>query len=545
VTLMTETVGKPGLCADPVFVCCSTRTGSTLLRFLLDAHVDLACPAETRLPWLCSLLAQTWTVLEGVPMPAEGQKLSAAQLSDQVVARLRQSMDLMMGSHLARRGKTRYCDKSLEAAQNAELLLRVYPEAKFLCLYRHPMDMIASGLEVCPWGLSGYGFDGYAAASPGNMVAALGRYWADNAALILAAEEQFPASCHRVRYEDLVAAPEDVASVIFSFLGVAPAPGITERCFALDRERSGPADYKIWNTSRITAGSVGRGWSVPAHIMPATLLARINGLAEKLGYLPVDEKWGVGGRPADVRVAAGGLPLPAGPLPAGPLPPGPLPAGPLPPGPLPAGNGAAEPPGGARLLAERIQGGLARLDEGFAGRWQPCSGEAILLVAAMPGSNAWWRLDLVARTVTAGLGDSAQDADWSITGPPATWERVLRYETNLGVMIHHSELRYRDRGNGGPGSVEAERRVAMIAEILGITRWLPVVPVDQQRGADAALAGAQSAVPDLDLDLDAEADLDAELWPARPVRRGLAAQAEASSRQLHVLREEGVSWASN
>ena len=25
--------------------------------------------------------------------------------------------------------------------------------AKFICLHRHPMDVIASGIEACPWGL--------------------------------------------------------------------------------------------------------------------------------------------------------------------------------------------------------------------------------------------------------------------------------------------------------------------------------------------------------------------------------------------------------
>ena len=36
--------------ADPVFVRCAARTGSTLPRFLLDAHPDLACRPETELP---------------------------------------------------------------------------------------------------------------------------------------------------------------------------------------------------------------------------------------------------------------------------------------------------------------------------------------------------------------------------------------------------------------------------------------------------------------------------------------------------------------
>src|SRR6516162_5977967 len=38
-----------GLVADPVFVLCNGRSGPTLLRFVLDAHPDLACPPETNL----------------------------------------------------------------------------------------------------------------------------------------------------------------------------------------------------------------------------------------------------------------------------------------------------------------------------------------------------------------------------------------------------------------------------------------------------------------------------------------------------------------
>ena len=105
---------------------------------------------------------------------------------------MRRTLDEMTGSYLARHGKKRYCDKSLGTARMAELLVRVYPGAKFLCLYRHPMDVIASGLEACPYGLQGYGFDPYIAATPGNAVWALARFWADNVSAIRAAEQQYP-----------------------------------------------------------------------------------------------------------------------------------------------------------------------------------------------------------------------------------------------------------------------------------------------------------------------------------------------------------------
>src|ERR1700761_9324678 len=55
---------------DPVFVLCMGRSGSTLLRFLLDAHPELACPPETSLPALCGQLAVVWSLIEGAPLSA-------------------------------------------------------------------------------------------------------------------------------------------------------------------------------------------------------------------------------------------------------------------------------------------------------------------------------------------------------------------------------------------------------------------------------------------------------------------------------------------
>ena len=62
-----------------------------------------------------------------------------------------------------------------------------------------------------PWGLNGYGFDPYIAATPGNAVLALARFWADNVTGTLAAEERFAEHSIRVRYEDLVTDPEGTA----------------------------------------------------------------------------------------------------------------------------------------------------------------------------------------------------------------------------------------------------------------------------------------------------------------------------------------------
>jgi hypothetical protein len=319
-------------CEDPVFVLCAGRSGSTLMRFLLDSHPVFACPAETKLPWLCGLLASAWSVVEDVSLagnpddeasPADGDRDRAGgsgntgdhgdnspgdnskrlrRAPEPVLAGLRKSFDPMIASCLARTGKQRFCDKSLGGAMYAGLLRQVWPKAKFISLYRHPMDVIGSGIEASPWGLDGYGFENYVTRFPGNNVAALAEYWLDYTRAIVAAEQRFGPDCLRVRYEDLVAEPEAEAKRVFDFLGAEAVPGITEAMFAGRHQRIGPGDHKIWKTTRVGADSVGRGWDIPLRLIPPPLLAAVNSLAGGLGYMPVTPDWGKGAKPDDVRI---------------------------------------------------------------------------------------------------------------------------------------------------------------------------------------------------------------------------------------------------
>ena len=130
-------------------------------------------------------------------------------------------VDSTFGDYLRRRGKRRWCDKSLNASLVAEYFLELYGETKFICLYRHAMDVINSGIEASPWGLHGYGFDPYARASSSNMPAALASYWLDNTLNTIAFEERHPEVCIRVHYEKLVTSPGEEADRIFDFLGVS------------------------------------------------------------------------------------------------------------------------------------------------------------------------------------------------------------------------------------------------------------------------------------------------------------------------------------
>jgi hypothetical protein len=430
------------------------RSGSTLLRFLLDAHPELACPPETSLPALCGHLSVVWSLIEGAPLAAE-RDAAPPRVPDAAVAGIRRMLDEMTGSYLARRGKRLFCDKSLGSARFVALLTQIYPGARFVCLYRHPMDVIRSGLDACPWGLNGYGFDEYIVGSPGNAVLALARYWLDNATLIHGVEQAHPDRCHRVRYEDLVEDPEEVMRELYAFIGVGPAPGVAEACFSGERERFGPGDHKIWATSQVSGDSVGRGESVPVGLIVPQVTAAINELAATLGYLPVDADWGAPGRPADPRVPDT-IRGPAAP----------------PAGGLVLGSGALE-----ECLRSRLDAAGGRL----ASAWETRAAEKFLIVSrtATGGSETQWLVDIAGQTIvveseadeeqTDDDGPDDDDVTWSILGSPQAWDAVLSGELNLHAALRHNDLRYCPAGTDGP--VVSHDRITMLADLLGLGAW--------------------------------------------------------------------------
>jgi hypothetical protein len=318
------------------------------------------------------------------------------------------------------------------------------------------MDMISSGLEACPWGLNGYGFDPYIAGSPGNAVMALARYWHDQAHEIAGVEEKHPGKCYRVRYEDMVRDPERIAAGVFDFIGAGQVPGIAQAVFAREHERFGPADHKIWHTSTISPASVGRSDSVPSALIPPQILESINELLGKLGYVPVDEKWGTAGMPASL-VVPDGDDVPAREHPQ------------------------AAPPPEAVMLADRLTAGFAQIDDAFGAQWQSRMAESFTVAIREPNSDNpdCWRLSLAARTLTrngqpvaAGQetsGDDGEDADWSIVGTAGAWAEVLSGRLNLSAALRRNEVRYCDFGEND--IFVTESRIALLATLLGLPSW--------------------------------------------------------------------------
>jgi hypothetical protein len=392
------------VCDSPVFVLTSSRSGSTLLRFILDSHPELACPPETNVASACASMLRSWTILEGAG--SEGEPVA-----DAGIAVVRSAMDRLFGAYLRRRVRRRWCDKSLDTHLYAGLLMQAYPKAKFICLYRHCMDVIASGAEACPWGVHRYGFDSFVAQYPGNTVAAIGAYWISCAQTIMKFEEEHPSSCHRIRYEDLATAPEETAAKMFDFLGLPQVPGITGDCFKVPHESNGPGDEKIWFTGQVTASSIGRGIRVPSGALPPPLLTEINRALATLGYRQIGEGWNQALSPFDPREILD-----------------------------PAASGPEEKPsmldsppeaaGTLRALDERLSMRASADLASFVARWPQLQTDTLALVVDgdEPAERRW------------SLGIPGEPVATLIAGP-GTWRSLLAGEANVIAELTAGRLR--------------------------------------------------------------------------------------------------------
>lgn len=427
----------------PIFVLTGARSGSTLLRFILDSHPDLACPPETGVGTACNDLAIMMGILDGLQQAGVSGRGS---VTAEAATAIRKAVDRAYGKYLARRGRRRWCDKSLSNVFCADLLAKLWPEAQFLCMARHAMDVIASGLEVCPWGVSGYGFGQFAAHYPGNSVAAIGAAWLASTSAMLRFRASYPDRCHLVRYEDLVSDPEGVTAGVLRFLGARQVPGITERCLSAAHEASGPGDEKIWFTSAIGADSVGRGVTVPAALLPATMRMSINDVLTELRYRTVEAAWGTTAIPADPRADVARPQRPAGGDPAR------------------AATGRAALDTVAEAITDRTACLTTSMLAEVTRRWPALAGGRLGIVA-YSGGQTWefhWRLP--ADAAPAGTEGAASARDVTFAADADTWLALLD-GANMATEIVAGRVRC--AGLANPARLPFSEAHAL-AELLGL-----------------------------------------------------------------------------
>jgi hypothetical protein len=181
------------LVSEPIFILSYMRSGSTLLRMVLDSHSKLCAPHELHL-----------TSVRVRFLPPSDKAMSEIGLSGRDLENL--LWDRVLFDQLAKSGKKHIIDKTPGNSLWWRRIHNHWPNAKFIILYRHPLRVLESWANARP-------------EIPRDEVVeqmhrfaeALENAYQNHGGLI-------------VRYEDLTRDPAAVSQKICAYLGVPWEP---------------------------------------------------------------------------------------------------------------------------------------------------------------------------------------------------------------------------------------------------------------------------------------------------------------------------------
>jgi hypothetical protein len=182
-----------GTTAPPIFIVGSPRSGTSLLRLILDSHPAIACGPETHvLADLDDSLGRHWDRLARYGL--EKTYWHEAY---------RETFGRFQADYAARKGKARWADKTPSYAQHLEFVTALFPDAQVIHVIRDARHVTASALSRWGW----------------RRAWAIPETWRESVEMArtfgLGAE---PGRYREVRFEQLVGATEDTLRGVFEWL---------------------------------------------------------------------------------------------------------------------------------------------------------------------------------------------------------------------------------------------------------------------------------------------------------------------------------------
>ncbi|NUP02983.1 MAG: sulfotransferase [Nonomuraea sp.] len=233
----------------PVFLLSPVRSGSTLLRAILNAHPDLHAPHELHVR---RLRVQFDTALAAKAMDALGHNQADLEhlLWDRVLHR-----------ELVRSGKRYIVDKTPANAFAHQRIATCWPDARFVFLLRHPASIATSWHEASP-----------DKRTPEEAALDALRYMK----AVQKARSALPGLT--VRYEELSAEPDRVTREICAFLGLEWDAGMLSYGEQQVLQK-GLGDWR----DKIRTGTVQPARELPS---PDEIPEPLKPIARTWGYLP-------------------------------------------------------------------------------------------------------------------------------------------------------------------------------------------------------------------------------------------------------------------
>jgi protein-tyrosine sulfotransferase len=266
--IATPAVNRDG--SPAIFLIGCQRSGTSLLRRIVDSHPSVACPPET------SFILPLARLLHDERSARGFEAMGFAQ--DSVVQALASFIASFYEGYAAAQHKPRWADKTPHYVDCLDDLWTLFgPTVRFVVIVRNGLDVaysLADPRRHYP------AIDAAVESAGGDVPIGAGRFWSTQNRKILNFTAAHPEACVRITYEDLTRDPEPTLQSVFSFLGVAWDPIVLD--YASVEHHAGIEDPDVKRTTRIVENS-GKSLAWPAEIRSKVREACEPELSE-LGY---------------------------------------------------------------------------------------------------------------------------------------------------------------------------------------------------------------------------------------------------------------------
>lgn len=236
-------VEQPGVAPvdgpDPIVVAGCHRSGTSLVRRILDSHSRIACPPEVQ------VFERLAPALRG---PEAEKGLAAVGVTvDRAAAELGAVTHRWLAAYAASKGKVRWAEKSPGTVFVLPEVDRMFGgRARFVLVSRDGMDV------ACSLGKGNWSVLEDLTARHGDPYVAAAHHWSAATRELLAFHRAVPDRSFLLRYEELVVDPEGVLRRLFAFLGEAWEPLVLD--FNRFEHDTGLEDHVVGSTWRVEDG---------------------------------------------------------------------------------------------------------------------------------------------------------------------------------------------------------------------------------------------------------------------------------------------------
>ena len=189
----------------PIFILGCQRSGTSLMRRILDSHSNIACPPESAFIVQLARVYEIKRALQGL--------IDMGFSEADVLEQMRIFTSHFFEQYAISKGKQRWADKTAHYVNHADTIdLMFKGKVLYIGIIRHGLD-VAYSLRDFDWGV----LTPYLANGTEKPIATV-RFWRDQNIKLLNFRDRVKDRFHLVRYEELTTQPRRVLKAVFEFL---------------------------------------------------------------------------------------------------------------------------------------------------------------------------------------------------------------------------------------------------------------------------------------------------------------------------------------